>query len=603
MRPTDGRARLDPGGRHPAQAHPEQGVALPPAGAAAGRVPRRAIWPILVGIALVGLVLLLPDLTPVVQGGDSTVTAFHGRIVSIGTPSGESDPDSPPVTMAKVTYLEGPQAGQTLDAYLVGPGGAQSVADYKVGDEVVVTISDSPDTGTPFISVSDRWRLPVLGWLVALFAVAVVAVGGWHGVRALVALGLTIAVIVKVLLPLIIAGYPPVTLAVLTASGVTILTILITEGLKRSSLAAILGTTGALAITGLLAAAATAALGFTYIAGSDLAFFTLPDGRGLDLRGVLLAAMILGAVGVLDDVTVTQAVLVDELATAGRIEGTNLVMRAMTVGRSHIAATVNTLFLAYVGAGLPLLVVLLVSRQPAALVFNDEVIVTEIVRTLVGSLGIVAAIPLTTFIASALRGSAPRQAGWSESTSSRLSGVAVVSLIIVVLLLLTAALPITSGPRAPMTADRFDPSLLPGGNASSPLPTESNAPVASDAEITIVDVGEPTPITIDGADVGSVMVASWSFGTDASDRSIDVGVHYEATAPFSLRTGTWALLFPDGSEIALLPVDDPAALDRTLESGVQADVALGADGLPPQDPSVVYLDASTGDFIFGVPLT
>jgi uncharacterized membrane protein len=577
---------------------------MPPAGATGGRLRRRASWPILVGIALVGLVLFLPDLTPVVQGGDSTVTAYHGRIESIVTPSGASDPDSPPVTMAKITYLEGPLMGQTANAYLVGPGGAQSVADYKPGDEVVVTISASPDSGEPFISVSDRWRLPVLGWLVALFAVAVIAVGGWHGVRALVALGLTIAVIFKVLLPLLVAGYPPVTLAVITASGVTVLTILLTEGLKRSSLAAILGTTGALAITGLLAAAATAALGFTYIAGSDLAFFTLPDGSGLDLRGVLLAAIILGAVGVLDDVTVTQAVLVDELATAGGIEGSQLVVRAMTVGRSHIAATVNTLFLAYVGAGLPLLVVLLVSRQPAALVFNDEVIVTEIVRTLVGSLGIVAAIPLTTFIASALRGSAPRPAGWSESTSPpRLSRVAIVSLIIVVLLVLTAALPITAGRRAPMTADHFDPSLLPGGDLSSPLPTESNAPVASDAEITIVGVGEPTPISIDGADVGSVMVASWSFGPDASDRSIEVDVHYEARAPFDLSSGTWALFFPDLSEISLFPADDPDALDRTLESGEQADVKLVADGLPPQDPSVVYVDASTGEIIFGVPLT
>ncbi len=584
-------------------AHPDQGEALPPVGASGGRVPGRRSWPILVGIALVGLVLLLPDLTPVVQGGDSTVTAYHGRIESIVTPSGEADPDSPPVTMAKVTYLEGPQAGQTVDAYLVGPGGAQSVADYKPGDEVVVTISASPDAGTPFVSVSDRWRLPVLGWLVALFALAVVAVGGWHGVRALVALGLTIAVIVKVLLPLLVAGYPPVALAVVTASGVTVLTILLTEGLRRSSLAAILGTTGALAITGLLAAAATAALGFTYIAGSDLAFFTLPDGRGLDLRGVLLAAMILGAVGVLDDVTVTQAVLVDELAAAGGIEGSHLVVRAMTVGRSHIAATVNTLFLAYVGAGLPLLVVLLVSRQPAALVFNDEVIVTEIVRTLVGSLGIVAAIPLTTFIASALRGSAQRPAGWSASPSPRWSRVAVVSVIIVGLLVLTAALPITSGPRTPLTADRFDPSLLPGGNAASTPPSDAELPVASDPAVVVVGVGEPTPITVDGAQVGSVMVTSFEFGSDASDRSIEVDVHYEASAPFSLGTGTWALLFPDGSELALLPTDGPDALDLTLESGEQDDVTLMAEGVPAQDPSVVYVDASTGEIIFGVPLT
>src|SRR4249920_3059112 len=129
-------ASVDSRGGRPAQAHADQGVALPPAGANGGKVPGRPSWPILVGIALVGLVLFLPDLTPVVQGGDSTVTAYHGRIESIVTPSGASDPDSPPVTMAKVTYLEGPLVGQTADAYLVGPGGAQSVADYKPGDEV-----------------------------------------------------------------------------------------------------------------------------------------------------------------------------------------------------------------------------------------------------------------------------------------------------------------------------------------------------------------------------------------------------------------------------------------------------------------------------------
>ena len=111
----------------------------------------------------------------------------------------------------------------------------------------------------------------------------------------------------------------------------------------------------------------------------------------------------------------TQSVLVDEIGSAGRMEGSTLFVRRMTVGRSHIAATVNTLFLAYVGAGLPLLVVLLVSRQPAALIFNDEVIVTEIVRTLTGSLGIVAAIPLTTFIAVTLRGPVVRAAGWTAS--------------------------------------------------------------------------------------------------------------------------------------------------------------------------------------------
>ena len=220
---------------------------------------------------------------------------------------------------------------------------------------MVVTFTKTPDGSEDYIEVSDRWRLPGLALLALLSAIAVIVIGGWQGVRALVALGLTAVIILKILLPLIIVGVPPVPLAVLTASGVTVVTILLTEGWRRSSLAAILGTTGALAITGLLAPIATSLLGFTYTAGSDLAFLSIPGGGGLDLRGILLAAIILGSVGVLDDVTVTQAVLVDEMAATGRLLA-RAVVSAMTIGRSHIGATVNTLFLAYVGVGLPLLV-------------------------------------------------------------------------------------------------------------------------------------------------------------------------------------------------------------------------------------------------------
>jgi hypothetical protein len=176
-------------------------------------------------------------------------------------------------------------------------------------------------------------------------------------------------------------------------------------------------------------------------------------------------------------------------------------------------------------------------------------------------------------------------------------------LVIVVLLVLTAVLPITPGPRAPLAADRFDPSLLPGANPTETSPSDLETPLASDSDVTVVGVGEATPITVDGVDVGTATVTSFEFGTDASDRSIEVDVHYEASATFDLSSGTWALLFSDGSEIALLPADDPDALGRTLESGALADVTLVADGLPPDDPSVVYLDASTGEIIFGVPLT
>ena len=277
-----------------------------------------------------------------------------------------------------------------------------------MGDDVIVTFSSTPD-GQEFVAVSDRWRLPQLGALAALFAVTVILIGGWRGLRALIALGLTIAVVMRVLLPLLIEGVSPIPLAVTAATGVTITTIVLTEGWSRSSVAAILGTATALALTGLLGAAVTLIGGFTGAAASDLLFLQTQSGNALDLRGILLAAFIIGSVGVLDDVTVTQAAFIDEVGMRAGLRGRELFASALDIGRSHIAATINTLFLAYVGATLPLLVILIVSQQPAALVLNGEVIAIEIVRTLVGSIGIVAAVPITSAIATALVSAGDRQ--------------------------------------------------------------------------------------------------------------------------------------------------------------------------------------------------
>ena len=146
---------------------------------------------------------------------------------------------------------------------------------------------------------------------------------------------------------------------------------------------------------------ATAFLGFTYTAGSDLAFLTVPGGAGLDLRGVLLAAIILGAVGVLDDVTVTQSVLVEELAQ-GRLRGAALVVSAMRIGRctrgdgQHALPRVRQRRAAAADRRCSS------ATSPRGPLFNDETIATEIVRTLIGSMGIIAAIPMTTFIAGLL---------------------------------------------------------------------------------------------------------------------------------------------------------------------------------------------------------
>jgi uncharacterized membrane protein len=351
---------------------------------------RQNLGAILGGTAVLVVILLLPDLAPPPTSAPPIELA-HGRIVEL-LDAGD-DGTGPEVV---VEVLSGPHRGETREGYLQGPSGQIEVPDYAVGDEIIVSLTAQPDGS--FVAVSDRWRIPAIGGLVALFALAVAVVGGWRGIRSLLALALTLVIVIKVLLPLILAGWEPVLLAVACATAITVVTLLLTEGWRPTTLAAALGTFAALSLTAGLAVAATALAEFTSAQGSeDALFIESLLGIELDLGGLLLAAVILGALGVLDDVTITQAATVHELHEADPKLGSRALFgRSLNVGRSHIAATVNTLVLAYVGAALPLLVLLAAGRQGVLELISGEIVAVEIVRALVGSLGIVAAVPLTT---------------------------------------------------------------------------------------------------------------------------------------------------------------------------------------------------------------
>ncbi|HUR01755.1 MAG TPA: YibE/F family protein [Nonomuraea sp.] len=348
---------------------------------------------ILGGLFLLAALALLPELGPPASPGPTT-RLEHGRITAISQPNPETGGVS-----AQIMILEGDRAGQTVTGDLETPFAQAYSTPYVVGDEVIVQTSVTADG--EFTAVSDRWRLPLLQSILAGFSLLVVLVGGWRGIRALIALALTIGVVVKVVLPLLLAGWAAVPLAVASASGITVVTLLLTEGFRRSTLAAAIGTFGALALTALLAALVTAAARFSLLQGSEEAgYLQSLVGASFDLGGLLLAAVIFGALGVLDDVTITQAATVAELAEANPMASrATLAGRAMNVGRSHIAATLNTLVLAYVAASLPLLLLFAVGRQSPATVGSTELVAIEIIRTLVGSIGIVAAVPLTTLVA------------------------------------------------------------------------------------------------------------------------------------------------------------------------------------------------------------
>jgi uncharacterized membrane protein len=386
-RPTGGAA--DPRGVHEPAPVPFAGL-------------RRHATALLLGFALViGILVLTPDITPR-TGELAPVLLAHGRILEVLPAADPSEPDVRLEVLEDVT--DGPSRGDVVDGFLQGPTGLESRPDFEVGDEVIVNISTDPQAG--FIAVNDRYRIPTLALLLGIFAVAVTVVGGWRGVRSLIALALTLVVIVRLVVPLILAGYDPGWVAILAASGVTLATFLLTEGARRQTLAAVLGTAISLTLVAVLAAIFDGLARFTPLRGSEAAGFLISlGGTEVDLGGLMLAAVIFGALGVLDDVTVTQAATVGELHDAdprvGRVE---LAGRAMNVGRSHIAATVNTLVLAYVGASLPLIVLFAAGGQDPMLIASGEIVAVEVVRALVGSIGIVAAVPITTAIAVSLIG-------------------------------------------------------------------------------------------------------------------------------------------------------------------------------------------------------
>jgi uncharacterized membrane protein len=347
-------------------------------------------------ILLLAIAFLVPDLSPP-PTQPPAVELLRGQIVEFLDPG--PDGTGPDVRL-KVTA--GPRAGETLDGFLQGPSGEEDLPRYQVGDEVVINASQEPDGSV--ITVGDLYRIPALAVLLGIFAVAVTVVGGWRGVRSLIALALTLVVIVKIVVPLILAGRDPVWVAILAATGVTIATFLLTEGFRTQTLAAGVGTFASLALVAGLAIMFDQLARFTQFRGSEDATYLQAVGLpNIDIGGLLLAGIIFGALGILDDVTMTQAATVSELNEASpSLSRVVLAKRSMNVGRSHISATVNTLFLAYVGASLPLIVLFAAGHQDPLLIASTEVVAVEIVRAVVGSIGIVLAVPLTTAVAAAL---------------------------------------------------------------------------------------------------------------------------------------------------------------------------------------------------------
>ncbi len=348
---------------------------------------------------IAAILLFVPTLIPPLASGQELYqdlqATWRARVLEVVT----SQPTLLPGTDATINVqtvraqlLDGPRQGEVLMI-------TNDHLNLKVGDAFFLDYQKTIN-GDEIYSVRDVDRRGILA-LAGLSLVAVILLfGGWQGVRSLGSLAASLLLIRFILVPALLHGYPPVLVSVAVAAIILALAIYLTHGRNRESLAAFLGTFLAVSLTGILGAITVYLARFTGFASDEAVYLNLNTGGTLDFTGLLLGGIIIGALGVLDDIAITQAAVVRELAGSNpNLSRGEIYRRALRVGQEHIGALVNTLALAYTGASLSLILLFSQSTMPISRILNSELFATEIIRTVVGSIGLVATVPLTTLIA------------------------------------------------------------------------------------------------------------------------------------------------------------------------------------------------------------
>lgn len=302
----------------------------------------------------------------------------------------------------RILAIDGPQAGQEVIYQGQDLPAAIKNNRYQSGDKVSVVASAS-DSGEVQYLVNDYIRTGALLWTSLVFVFMLLLVGRFKGLRALLSLALTFTVIIKYIIPQILSGASPVIVTIIGSSLILLLIIYLTEGFNRISHVAVLSI-----LIGLLVTVILSVLGikFAHLSGldSEEAFYLIEiAGRAIDFSGLLLAGIIIGTLGVIDDIVISQIATVDQIHQANpSLNSLELFWRAQSVGVSHISSMINTLFLAYAGVSLPLLIFFVSGESVFNSwldIVNNEAIATEIIRALCGSIGLIAVVPVSTFLA------------------------------------------------------------------------------------------------------------------------------------------------------------------------------------------------------------
>ncbi|MFZ4648818.1 MAG: YibE/F family protein [Patescibacteria group bacterium] len=302
----------------------------------------------------------------------------------------------------EVGILEGDLKGQRIVYNGISDLDVVSSNVYQVGDKVLLARSQDAN-GNEIFYVTDYVRGNSLLWLLIIFIIAVIAVGGKMGFRALVSLAVSFFLIMKVLVPLVFLGYDPLLVGVFISFLVLMVLVYLTEGWNRKSHLAVLAIGISLIVTAILAYIFSDWSRLSGAAQEEVTFLIDASKQAIDFHKLLLAAIIIGTLGVLDDVVIGQVEAVAQIREANpNLSNPQVFKMAMKVGRAHLGAIINTLFLAYAGASLPLILLFNLHQEPFlsfSQVVNNEEIATEIVRTLVGVIGLCLSAPIATIMA------------------------------------------------------------------------------------------------------------------------------------------------------------------------------------------------------------
>lgn len=385
----------------------------------AGRLVAGANVLLVIAVA-VALAALWPREDAAGRPPSSLADAVRADVESI-TPGGCEDYAGPNCSVVAVRLVEGPNRGRRSFVTLSDD---RFTPDFDAGDRIRVTRSRTDATrperpggddlerpeAQPYAFVDFERRTP-LTVLAVVFGALVVALGRWQGLRALAGLGVSLVVVVLFVAPAILEGRPPLLIALIGGLAVMAATMGLTHGIGLKSQAALLGTTLALVLIAVLGTVAVDAAQITGLSEETALLLSGSGGRAVSLQGLVLAGLVIGALGVLDDVTISQASTVLALRRVNpELSTRRLYDEALAVGRDHLGATVNTLVLAYAGAALPVLLIFSYQGVGFAGAVNFESVAAEVVATLVGSIGLIAAVPLTTALAATLAVRLPAEA-------------------------------------------------------------------------------------------------------------------------------------------------------------------------------------------------